>query len=389
MILLMKRKSMVTGLLLAAILSASCVNDEYDLDDIDCTIGINTDLQLPVVSSGSIKLTDFIGDNEHIGEADITGVSGKALYFKANGSTRFHIPVIAAGEIEYNLDTENIRIGELPDFLKSNNVKLDLKNPIIKANVNAPTLPDGCTILADMDITSVSGSCSISGLMAKRSPSEQYIASEEDNTMTGEWLKPASGSVNSLFNKKIPEEMTLSVTKLKAENVSGLHTKGYDVTVDFELYAPLCIGSEEFLMEYEAEETGWGDDYGEDVKKLDIELITLNADLVNGLPVDADVLITPIDRNGNRVNGLEVFHFSGKAGTTQPISYELKSSDNRFTLNNFINGDGGAQQLDGVKVTTTLKASSSSVGKYLTTESYAKFTNVKVRVKGQTVYDAN
>jgi len=389
MVLLMKRKSMATGLLMATILSASCVNDEYDLDDIDCTIGINTDLQLPVVSSGNIKLTDFIGDNEYIGEAYIAGVSGKVLYFKAKGSTQFHIPMIAAGEITYNFNTENIRIGELPDFLKSSNVKLDLKSPIIKAKVNAPTLPEGCTILADMGITSASGSCNISGLMAKRGTSEQYIASEEDNTMTGGWLKPTSGSVNSLFNERIPDEMTLSVTKLKAEDVSGVYTDGYDVTADFELYAPLCIGSDKFLMEYEAEETGWGDDYDEDVKKLNIELITLNADLVNGLPVDADVLITPIDKNGNKVKGLEIFQFSGKAGTIQSISYELKSTDNRFTLNDFINGSGGAQQLDGVKVTTTLKASSSSVGKYLTTESSAKFINVKVRVKGQTVYDAN
>lgn len=397
----MKRTKLVTGIVLTALLSTSCVNEDYDLDDIDMNIGINTDLELPLINSGEVTLANFIGDdNDFLKTVTIDGQ--KVFYATASGSFRSEFPAIANGTLTFNTSATNITISDLPDFLKSDDVKLDLSNPVIIANIKRDRRIGNGTITGNIELSTEGISkCTINGLKAKSEKSSQYVATAEDRNLPQEllkdgygepeWLKPASGSVNGIFNERIPNTVSIEVKGLSAEGVTPAYdlNNPYYINVDMTLYAPLCIGSSNFQLAYDATETGWQDDFDEDIRKMDVDEITLSATLENNLPLKTIVEIKPIGTDGHEVEGLSVLRVEAKENGSTQFTYSLKSNIKGLTLNDFINGTNGARALDGVAIKTTLKASDQSVGKYITKKASARLKDVRTKIKGQFVYDAN
>ena len=397
----MKRTKLVTGIVLTALLSTSCVNEDYDLDDIDMNIGINTDLELPLINSGEVTLANFIGDdNDFLKTVTIDGQ--KVFYATASGSFRSEFPAIANGTLTFNTSATNITISDLPDFLKSDDVKLDLSNPVIIANIKRDRRIGNGTIIGNIELSTEGISkCTINGLKAKSEKSSQYVATAEDRNLPQEllkdgygepeWLKPASGSVNGIFNERIPNTVSIEVKGLSAEGVTPAYdlNNPYYINVDMTLYAPLCIGSSNFQLAYDATETGWQDDFDEDIRKMDVDEITLSATLENNLPLKTIVEIKPIGTDGHEVEGLSVLRVEAKENGSTQFTYSLKSNIKGLTLNDFINGTNGARALDGVAIKTTLKASDQSVGKYITKKASARLKDVRTKIKGQFVYDAN
>ena len=398
----MKRTKLVTGIVLTALLSTSCVNEDYDLDDIDMNIGINTDLELPLINSGEVKLADFIDENEFLKTTTLDGIDGEVFYATASGSFRSEFPAIANGTLTFNTSATDITISDLPDFLKSDDVKLDLSNPVIIANIKRDRRIGNGTITGNIELSTEGISkCTINGLKAKSEKSSQYVATAEDRNLpqellnpdygTPEWLEPASGSVNGIFNERIPNTVSIVVKGLSAEGVTPAYdlNNPYYINVDMTLYAPLCIGSSNFQLAYDATETGWQDDFDEDIRKMDVDEITLSATLENNLPLKTIVEIKPIDKNGDDVIGLSVLSVEAKENGTTQFTYSLKSNVKGQTLNDFINGTNGAKALDGVAIKTMLKASDQSVRKYITKKASARLKDVRTKIKGQFVYDAN
>ena len=314
----MKRTKLVTGIVLTALLSTSCVNEDYDLDDIDMNIGINTDLELPLINSGEVTLANFIGDdNDFLKTVTIDGQ--EVFYATAKGSFRSEFPAIANGTLTFNTSATDITISDLPDFLKSDDVKLDLSNPVIIANIKRDRRIVNGTITGNIELSTEGISkCTINGLKAKSGMSSQYVATAEDRNLpqellnpdygTPEWLEPASGSVNGIFNERIPNTVSIVVKGLSAEGVTPAYdlNNPYYINVDMTLYAPLCIGSSNFQLAYDATETGWQDDFDEDIRKMDVDEITLSATLENNLPLKTIVEIKPIGTDGHEVEGLIV-----------------------------------------------------------------------------------
>lgn len=398
----MKRTKLVTGIVLTALLSTSCVNEDYDLDDIDMNIGINTDLELPLINSGEVKLADFIDENEFLKTTTLDGIDGEVFYATASGSFRSEFPAIANGTLTFNTSATDITISDLPDFLKSDDVKLDLSNPVIIANIKRDRRIGNGTITGNIELSTEGISkCTINGLKAKSEKSSQYVATAEDRNLpqellnpdygTPEWLRPASGSVNGIFNERIPNTVSIVVKGLSAEGVTPAYdlNNPYYINVDMTLYAPLCIGSSNFQLAYDATETGWQDDFDEDIRKMDVDEITLSATLENNLPLKTIVEIKPIGTDGHEVEGLSVLRVEAKENGSTQFTYSLKSNIKGLTLNDFINGTNGARALDGVAIKTTLKASDQSVCKYITKKASARLKDVRTKIKGQFVYDAN
>ena len=398
----MKRTKLVTGIVLTALLSTSCVNEDYDLDDIDMNIGINTDLELPLINSGEVKLADFIDENEFLKTTTLDGIDGEVFYATASGSFRSEFPAIANGTLTFNTSATDITISDLPDFLKSDDVKLDLSNPVIIANIKRDRRIGNGTITGNIELSTEGISkCTINGLKAKSGMSSQYVATAEDRNLpqellnpdygTPEWLRPASGSVNGIFNERIPNTVSIVVKGLSAEGVTPAYdlNNPYYINVDMTLYAPLCIGSSNFQLAYDATETGWQDDFDEDIRKMDVDEITLSATLENNLPLKTIVEIKPIGTDGHEVEGLSVLRVEAKENGSTQFTYSLKSNIKGQTLNDFINGTNGAKALDGVAIKTMLKASDQSVRKYITKKASARLKDVRTKIKGQFVYDAN
>jgi len=305
---------------------------------------------------------------------------------------------------EYDLpNPPDITVPKMPDFLQGDDVRLDLKNPIIFVDiVGGDNLPDGCTIRADVEISNPDAgtSCVINGLPATKAKKSYYIAASSDvipDEIKSEryspptYRSPASGSVNSLFSQKIPKELKVEIKKLNVIGVGSTPVSGdFEISVIFSLYAPMCIGSTNFRLSYDATETEWQKEFDEDIRKMDIESLIIKANLSNNLPLTTDLILKPIDPQGNVIDGLTALQATDRApGSTSPIEYVLQSTNPQFKIRDFISGSNGAQQLDGVKIVTTLKANTQSVGTYITDKASVRLTDLELRAKGKFTFDAN
>lgn len=403
----MKHKLLPIQLLLGGLLLTACVDKSYDLDEIDYTLATNADLALPLINTSEVKLADFVlpkeGEDGFLDKTAIPGQEGEVIYASTSGSFTTSIPALVDGSVDYTANTPDITIPELPDFLKDNNVHLDLMNPIVIAHVKSDNLPAGCDVLADIEISTPEVTCKVNGLKATGTGTKklcQYIATSSESYIPAKLLQagygdpvllvPASGSINDLFKDKIPEKFEVKVTKLTASGIGAIPVTGdFDISVDLTLYAPLRIGSTNFRLTYDAIETGWEEEFDEDIRKMEIDRLIIKANLINGLPLWAEVTLNPIDPSGNKINGLSVFTVNAPTGKTSPIEYIVTSTKPGVTIRDFLNGSNGAQQLDGVRIVTTLFAGPESVGQYLTDKSYVRFTDLTLRAQGQFSYDAN
>ncbi|MBR5395342.1 MAG: hypothetical protein IK144_09735 [Bacteroidaceae bacterium] len=401
-----KHFSLPAKLLLGGLLLTACVDDSYDLDNIDLTIGTSANLALPLINTSEIKIAHFLlskvsDGKDFLDAVTIPGVVGKVIYAHTQGNFSTLIPTVLDGVVDFEATTPDIAIPELPDFMKDEGVRLDLKNPIFIANVKS-NLPEGCDIKLDIEISTPEASCKVNGLKASSKKKLcQYIAAERDDNIPAELLdgdygtpvqlKPVAGSsVNDLFKNKIPENLQVKVIKMTAENVGSAPIAGpFDIFVDLTLYAPLCVGSQDFCLSYVATETGWANEFDADVRKINLDALELRANLTNNLPLSVDVTIEPIDPDGIAIPDLSVLKANAESGKTSTVEYIMKANKSGLTLRDYLNGSNGAQQLDGVRIVSKLKANAQSVGKYITDEASARFTSMELRAKGTVTYDAN
>ena len=389
-------------------LLTACVDDSYDLDDIDTTLATDIDLAMPLLNTGEIKLVDFLKSSDFIGTANVK-VNGKLeeiIYAHASGDFSATIPAAALqnGVVQYEAQTPPVIIPSLPDFMKADNVHFDLFNPIIILNIASENLPDGCTALVDVKISTEQASCTVQGIEVGQGKKCRYIATQKDDDIPANVLDalygkpqiihPSAGSVNALFAKKMPDKLQVEVSRVALTGLSGTPTEDVNIKVAQTLYAPLRVGST-FSLVYEAKESDWEEEFDEDVRKMDVDMVMINADLISNLPVGVSVSVVPIDPSGNRISGLTVLETNAPAAnapdqtTSTKVSFTLKSTKQGTTIRDFLNGINGAQQLDGVRVVTKLDADGNSVGKYITSNAYAKFNNLELRAKGKFIYDAN
>lgn len=399
-------------MLLGGLLLTACVDKSYDLDNVDLAMSTNANLALPLINTSDIKLADFMLPNDFLGTTTIPGQDGKVIYAHTStdedNPTTIEISAVADGTVEYTSTTPDITIPELPDFLKGEGVHLDLKNPIIIVNVES-NLPEGCNVKADIEISTSDASCKVNGLKASGTKKLcQYIATDAHNNIPAELLKeefgtpvqlkPLTGNgVNELFKNKIPEALHVNVTNLIAEDVGSTPIVGpFNISIGLTLYAPLCIGSSNFSLSYEAIETGWSNEFNNDVRKMDVDALVIKANLTNNLPLSVDVNIIPIDCNGNDIPGLTVLEANAKSDNNSVVEYTMKAKEPGKTLRDYLNGSQplyggpeGKEQLDGVRIVTTLKADTKSIGKYITDNLSVRFTNLELRAKGKFTYDAN
>ena len=66
-------------------------------------------------------------------------------------------------------------------------------------------------------------------------------------------------------------------------------------------------------------------EFNEDVRKMQLEKLLINANLINNLPLTAEVTMVPIDPEGNPIAGLNVLKTSATGGKTNTIEYTLQS----------------------------------------------------------------
>lgn len=266
-----------------------------------------------------------------------------------------------SGEIEYNLEGDGLHIdpvslSDLPDFLADEKTDLILANPQIYINLNNPVAGYRLGFETGLQLTSVRGDVretfdpedkvevgynhGVAGpynfVISPVTPSDILEDYKENikhveftslsNVLAGDGL-PESLEIN-LVNPMLP---TQTVDRFELGSaIPGVEGK-------YEFLAPLALKNGSVII-YSTTEDGWADD---DLDKMTIKSLTIDADATSTLPLGAQIFVHPLDKNGNSMTGV----------TVTPADLAAFSKDAHITVT--ISGD--IHELDGVRIEAVVR----------------------------------
>ena len=316
--------------------------------------------------------------------------------------------VVESAEVKIDasetVDDQNIEVGELPEFLTSNTVLLDVYNPVIRLDVN-----NGSPLAAslDADINAFIGEESTLDspihIGANGDPGTEPISispntdasifvsrrGEHDNPQPGD-IDIAVPAIADLI-KTVPEKLTISNIVIDADSDSYLSVspgESYECSVAYGVSAWMAFGPD-LLIEYSTDikdlnkslnPGGSGDASGEQQEQggldyeIDLRNVEIKFNLHNSIPLNVVLQAVPIDVYGNVMEDVEV-KLTGdvKAGSVEspalcPIAVNLKA-----TLESI-------KTFDGIKLTIMGTSSEETVGVVLNSKQGIQLTDVSAKV---------
>lgn len=302
------------------------------------------------------------------------------------------------------VEDQNIEVGELPEFLTSNNVVLDVYNPVIRLDVK-----NGSPLAAslDADINAFIGEESTLDspihIGANGDPGTKPISispntdasifvsrrGEHDNPQPGD-IDIAVPAIADLI-KTVPEKLTISNIVIDADSDSYLSVspgESYECSVAYGVSAWMAFGPD-LLIEYstdikelnealnpggDGETSGEGQEQGGLDYEIDLRNVEIKFNLHNSIPLNVALKAEPIDVEGNVMEDVEV-KLTGevKSGSAEnpavcPMAINLKA-----TLESI-------KTFDGIKLTIKGTSSEETVGVVLNSKQGIQLTDVSAKV---------
>lgn len=316
--------------------------------------------------------------------------------------------VVGSAEVKIDasetVEDQNIEVGELPEFLTSNNVVLDVYNPVIRLDVN-----NGSPLAAslDADINAFIGEESTLDspihIGANGDPGTEPISispntdasifvsrrGEHDNPQPGD-IDIAVPAIADLI-KTVPEKLTISNIAINADSDSYLSVspgESYECSVAYGVSAWMAFGPD-LLIEYstdikdlnealnpggDGETSGEGQEQGGLDYEIDLRNVEIKFNLHNSIPLNVALKAEPIDVEGNVMEDVEV-KLTGdvKSGSAEnpavcPMAVNLKA-----TLESI-------KTFDGIKLTIKGTSSEETVGVVLNSKQGIQLTDVSAKV---------
>ena len=316
--------------------------------------------------------------------------------------------VVGSAEVKIDasetVEDQNIEVGELPEFLTSNNVVLDVYNPVIRLDVK-----NGSPLAAslDADINAFIGEESTLDspihIGANGNPGTKPISispntdasifvsrrGEHDNPQPGD-IDIAVPAIADLI-KTVPEKLTISNIVVDADSDSYLSVspgESYECAVAYGVSAWMAFGPD-LLIEYstdikdlnealnpggDGETSGEGQEQGGLDYEIDLRNVEIKFNLHNSIPLNVALKAEPIDVEGNVMEDVEV-KLTGdvKSGSAEnpavcPMAVNLKA-----TLESI-------KTFDGIKLTIKGTSSEETVGVVLNSKQGIQLTDVSAKV---------
>lgn len=307
------------------------------------------------------------------------------------------------GQLQHEVgNIEPIQLNDLPDFLNDPDVVLDLYNPIllfkVRQEIPAPVSTDLTLTSSSTDDTKT---LQINNIVIPSNQSTYYYAADKELSASEKAMLPdeyknatrlqiASGTVGSLI-EKIPEQIGVEVApaRVDASQTPVDITRSYDIDVDYQMFAPLTMGPK-FKLIYRDSEHGWEEDL-DDIEDLNMGSLELKAEAISNLPTDMTLRLIPIDRDGNKIEQLDVNDIrvssspDGREKSTN-ITFAIKGKNGK-TLNDALAGKNGVKRLDGIIYEAILD--NAVAGMTMRKNAKIVLRNIKLTIKGGITYDAN
>lgn len=238
-----------------------------------------------------------------------------------------------SGRINYKLagmDIDPVSLSDIPDFLSGDETNIDLANPQIYLQVNNPVAGNALDCSTGITLTAIregaptqsfspdNGAFLIGHNRGVAGPYNFVLAPDADDLTTPadyatdltfvkfSNLSSLIASPENSAVKGLPQSIGIRLDdpQIPTQEVDGFELGRYidGVKGKYELMAPLAL-REGSLVVYSEREDGWND---EDVDAITITKLTATCTVTNNCPVAAVLTAYPIDKNGNRIAGVEV-----------------------------------------------------------------------------------
>lgn len=229
-----------------------------------------------------------------------------------------------SGIIDYSIKNFNIspvELGNIPDFFDNDETDLILQNPQLYLNITNPLAIYGANAQTGLALTPVRNgikraTCYLDNeyftIGHDKGDKPQYFclspsrpADYITNYTGSEYVKYTSLS-GILSGSGIPstinvEAINPAYSNQKVEALELGKNLGRNIG-SYTFFAPLAFKSGSKVL-YSKINDGWND---EDIDCMSISRISINADVTNNLPMEIQLYVYPLDKNGKRISGVNV-----------------------------------------------------------------------------------
>mgnify|MGYP003199774832 FL=1 len=289
---------------------------------------------------------------------------------------------------EINVSIDPITINNLPDFLKDEQVRIDMTDPKIYLTVSNTSPVEvnfsgvlksykGGKLLASVPVGQSPNLITIPG----NQPDEYIICLHRlNNHVEGADASVTVENLNDLI-ETIPDEIRMDNIEAKASDKRCTIVLGstYNVKTDYEINAPLQFNEGTNIVYSDVI-----DNWNKDVKDLSVKEVVITMDAQNSIPLTMNMEVKAINKNGTILNSISTEVSSQiAAGTMEnakvtPLKITLKSTDaNAF------------KELDGLKYEVSATSSAETSGKVLNKNQYLRLENMTIKIKGGVTVDMN
>lgn len=236
------------------------------------------------------------------------------------------------GRVNYKLegiDIDPISLGDIPDVISQSQTDIHLVNPQIYFKLNNPVAHYNLEAQADVEITANrpgeaprvftidndyftigydKGDVKYPFCMSPLMPEKAYPGYEDFTHI------PFSTLCDVLSGNGLPTSFNVSLVDpcLPSQDVVDFKLGENLGTVDgdYTLFVPIELGDSTKII-YTSTENGWND---EDVDKIIIETLQVEALVTNDLPVDLKITAYPIDKDGKQIGDVHIEGFDINEG---------------------------------------------------------------------------
>lgn len=296
--------------------------------------------------------------------------------------------VTAKVDPEINVSIDPIAMNNLPDFLKDDQVRIDMTDPKIYLTVSNTSPIEvnfsgvlksykGGKLIASVPVGQSPNLITIPG----NQPDEYIICLHRLNEdVEGTDASVTVENLNDLI-ETIPDEIRMDNIEAKASDKRCTIVLGstYNVKTDYEINAPLQFNEGTNIVYSDVI-----DDWNKDIKDLSVKELVVSMEATNTIPLTMDMTVNAIDKEGKTLNEISTTVSSKIAagtsdkGVATPLEITLKATD----ANVF-------KQLDGLSYEVAATSSAETSGKILNKNQYLRLDKMVIKVKGGVTVDLN
>ena len=293
---------------------------------------------------------------------------------------------------DMNVETTNVELTNLPDFLQDDEVKLDITNPIFSFKANNPLQTniemDGVmTGYKNGQVTKVvkigSGNGGNSIILKPSGDNQQTISLTRVATAIEGATNVVVPNLNDII-ETIPDYITVDLEPtVKSDDYYNVELgQKYILNSSYDIDVPLNFGSN---LKIVYDETI--DNFDLDLEDVDIKKAILSINAVNTIPLAMEIKnenVSALDANGNVIKDIDVT-VEGTITESKDGKAEVSS-----TLNINLNetAEGAISKLDGLKLKVTAVPGQATDVQLLSTQ-WLQLTDMKLKIPNGIKVDLN